>query len=473
MPDIVAERRESSVAHGNATPRAAREGTTASPSMGTPSHLSEFYSFVSPGAIRAPSEANVSPLVRPQSAASEQRANAAPGAGTRGHARNESKSSIMGIFRRGSFASLQTEGSTLGSAAFANVQQQHPDLPALITSSEMASTEAAIARLADAASHFRDALMVMSSAAAELGGALEAVSECKGAGRSADGLHAAGGLNYLVSNHQQVLARTIERTFEVPVRKSLAKLHSAATEGDARFRSEMKGKTREIKTREKELARLARKRTRNLNEYRNSLLELTGQIDDIDRLKYDYFTQTYDLVEQTLGDVLDRAACMARGQVEIYEGIARKGWSGGGLDDLIASCPDPFSMEEEEADEQENGSVGDSHGLFSVLPQSSILPQSSDPTDEEDDGGRDTIKGLEAFEALGIHADKVSDDPSNDDNDDDDNDHVAAADKANETVADGTYRDDPSTAGTGRSPEAPIQSNFVDEENQWSDHVVS
>ena len=83
-------------------------------------------------------------------------------------------------------------------------------------------------------------------------------------------------------------------------------------------------------------------------EYKNSLLELTSQIDDIDDLKLQYFQSAYDLVENTSSQIVQYVSSIARAEVEIYEGIARKGWSGGGLDSLIATGPDPFSKEDEE-----------------------------------------------------------------------------------------------------------------------------
>lgn len=52
---------------------------------------------------------------------------------------------------------------------------------------------------------------------------------------------------------------------------------------------------------------------------------------------------SYELVENTCNKVLNKVATVSRAQVEISENIARKGWSGGGLDDLLYDADDPFS----------------------------------------------------------------------------------------------------------------------------------
>lgn len=112
-------------------------------------------------------------------------------------------------------------------------------------------------------------------------------------------------------------------------------------------------KTQALRAHEADNIRLLKKRVRNLAAYRSSILELTSQLDDIDRLKYEHFVQQYDLAQITSSNVLSCAAAVVRAEVEIYEGIARKGWSGGGLDDLISTGLDPFAPSEDEDDEQE------------------------------------------------------------------------------------------------------------------------
>lgn len=257
--------------------------------------------------------------------------------------------SRLSYFRRPSVSSFGTVTSTIASTSYAEgIATNHPDLPALITSRDVNETINCYSGVVKAAQRYREALFNVSAAAAEFGSALESCAKCKGAGSSAESLLAAGGLHYLVSNHQQILAKSIQRTFEAPVTRQMDLFKATMVLNDEEFKKELKTKTRELKRHEMENMRLSRMRVRNLAAYRSSLLELTSQIDDIDRLKYEHFCQVYDVAQNTSTNILTCAASVVRAEVEIYEGVARKGWSGGGLDDLIATCPDPFASPEED-----------------------------------------------------------------------------------------------------------------------------
>lgn len=275
-----------------------------------------------------------------------------------GAQQHQAPPSRLGYFRRPSVSSLGTVTSTIASASYAaGVQSNHPDLPALIARRDVEETVDSYNGVLAAASRYSEALLKVSAAAAEFGSALEDCARCKGAGSSAEGLLSAGGLHYLVSNHQQILAKSIQRTFEAPVKKQVDQFKAQMASNDETFKQDMKARTRQLKKQEMENARLSRMRVRNLGAYRNSLLELTSQVDDIDRLKYEHFCQAFDLAQDTSTNILTYAASVVRAEVEIYEGIARKGWSGGGLDDLIATCPDPFAPAEEEDEDFDQGTA--------------------------------------------------------------------------------------------------------------------
>lgn len=267
-------------------------------------------------------------------------------------------------YRRPSISSLGTAASaSLASTNFAaGMAQSHPDLPALITSREVADTVQRYNGVVEAARRYSEALIQVSAAAAEFGSALEDCARCKGAGASAESLMAAGGLHFLVSNHHQILAKSIHRSFEVPVRRQVESFKKTMAQNDEMFKSELRTRTRMLKRREVENQRLSRMRVRNLAAYKHSLLELTAQIDDIDKLKYEHFRASFEEAQDTSARILSFAGSVVRAEVEIYEGIARKGWSGGGLDDLIASCPDPFAPDEDEDEYEDTDgpSTGDS-----------------------------------------------------------------------------------------------------------------
>lgn len=372
----------------------------------TPKHLSEFLSLVdkqqnaNATAIQTPTNAGT-PNGRYSQASMRSDGPSSP---YRGHSQNSSIASPtmspiedhpsfqhsgsgaqqhhlpskLGYFRRPSVSSLGTVTSTIASTSYAaGVQMNHPDLPALITRREVTETLESYNGVLAAAARYREALLTVSSAAAEFGAALEDCARCKGAGSSAESLLAAGGLHYLVSNHQQILAKSIQRTFEGPVRRQVEQFKAEMASNDETFKQDMKVRTRQLKKQEMENARISRMRVRNLGAYRNSLLELTSQVDDIDRLKYEHFCQAFDLAQNTSTNILTYAASVVRAEVEIYEGIARKGWSGGGLDDLISTCPDPFAPAEEEDDEFDSGMGGTAKAASSSVAGKGIRHRGS------------------------------------------------------------------------------------------------
>lgn len=333
--------------------------------MSTPTHLSEFYSIVSKEAQGSGSTATAIPNRYPrQSYYNHNTSNTvtSPISSSIDSSHDvpnfsapSNQHSTNGVPRRASVSSLGTFASTIGTTNYASgVINNHPDLPALITSREVSETVNSYTGVLSAAQKYREALMAVSAAAAGFGAALEDCARCKGAGSSAESLLAAGGLHFLVSNHQQILAKSIQRTFEIPVKRQVDLFKSTMAKNDEEFKRELRIKTRKLKQNEIQNAKLLRLRVRNLAEYRMSLLELTSQIDDIDKFKYEHFCQAFDVAQDTSTHILTYAASVVRAEVEIYEGIAKKGWSGGGLDDLIATCPDPFAPNDEEDDEFDN-----------------------------------------------------------------------------------------------------------------------
>lgn len=327
-----------------------------------PAHLSEFYSLVKPG-----------------------------------HSRQTSTSSVL---RRPSTAStLNTSVSQIGP----QVKAAHENLPAVITSRDIDQAVSSYSRALEAAQAYSEAIRQVANAAAQFGSALDDCASCKGAGVSGEGLTAAGGLHYLVSNHEQILANSIEQYFQEPVKKQLEVLKSTAAKNEAQFKHQLRTKSKELQKLEKANHKLAQRKLRNLSEYRSSLLEITARVDDIDRLKYEYFESAYSLAQNTSTKVLEHACSAVRAQLDICEAIARKGWSGGGLDDLIAHCPDPFAKDpyDDEEDEEivssesEDSFLSDHDNslfdvndhrpkrspLFTVLqPGRSILPSSQENT---------------------------------------------------------------------------------------------
>lgn len=192
----------------------------------------------------------------------------------------------------------------------------------------------------EAAQKYRDALDLVSRASAEFGGALEQLSHCKGV---PDGLQAAAGLYLLVSNHQQILGDTIDKNFVVPVTALGKGLQQRSAEIHSEYRSSHVSKSAELRKKEQQQRGFAKqKRARDLAAYRQSLMEVAAEIDGLDALKGKYYQDMWEAHSLAGNTLLGNVSSAVRAEVEIHEGVARKGWSGGGLDELIEESGDPF-----------------------------------------------------------------------------------------------------------------------------------
>lgn len=240
-------------------------------------------------------------------------------------------------------SSVHTLPSTLNT--FTTFSPPNLPLPQIVTATDIQHNVRAYAQVVRSAAAYRQALAAAASAAAEFGAALEVVAKCKGTGSAGEGLMLAGGLHQLVANHQQILAQSIHTSFEVPVADEVARFEQEASENEAHYKTEIRSRSRQLRASEQANLKELRSKRRDLRQYRQSLQGLTSQLDDIERLKQGYYVTTYELLEAVAKRVLTRAGSVVRAEVEIFEGIARKGWSGGGLDELMAGCPDPFGSD--------------------------------------------------------------------------------------------------------------------------------
>lgn len=119
------------------------------------------------------------------------------------------------------------------------------------------------------------------------------------------------------------------------------------------FKKQCKELSMKLKLQEKHNIKLSKRRVRNLVLYKESLMNLQAQLDQLETLRHDFYQDSYDLVESTCDNILENVATVSRARVEISENIARKGWSGGGLDDLLMDAGDPFNKEDETINDNE------------------------------------------------------------------------------------------------------------------------
>jgi hypothetical protein len=143
-------------------------------------------------------------------------------------------------------------------------------------------------------------------------------------------------------------------------------------EEEASYVKSAKALSREIRRMEKEGLKLHRQRKRDVGKFREHLVSLTGKLDQLTGLSGGYSRGRLRECQEMSRGIVECGAGLVRAEVDIFEALARKGWNGGGLDELLEKGRDLFANENLDTD----AGHGNHHGgkIFSILPQNrSIL----------------------------------------------------------------------------------------------------
>ncbi len=229
---------------------------------------------------------------------------------------------------------------------------------------------------------------------------------------TADLLLGASGVHHLVANHQQILSETVYRSFEVPLLHELDAWRRAVEDEEEAYRAEAVARGREIRRLEKDGLRLHLHRQQKRRGYgvgygrgggrgaggagtdsggggvgalREHLVGLTARLDGLTALHSSHATVLLRDSQDASARILDASCSLVRAEVDIFESLARKGWSGGGLDDLLERGHDLFAAED---------------GL--LPPPGSMIMMSS--TGNGGGGGGGGIGGMAAPAAMGVTA---------------------------------------------------------------------
>ncbi|KAH8170086.1 Phospholipid-binding protein [Sarocladium implicatum] len=273
---------------------------------------------------------------------------------------------------------------------------------ALLTKNDLVRSQEAYSELLSSAKAYRTALAALSTAASTFGSALEACARLKEAradpvgppgatsmsasfttkgANTADTLMSASGVHHLVANHQQILSETVYRSFEVPLLHDLDRWQGVIDDEEETYKQKIKTQTKEIKRLEKEGLKLHKQRRRDVARFRAHLVNLTNKLDGLTTTHTDHARTLLRESQETSGRIVDASCSLVRAEVDIFESLARKGWSGGGLDDLLEKGQDLFATEHPSG--QHGAGVTGAHSsgetakLFSILPPKSILADSA------------------------------------------------------------------------------------------------
>ncbi|RDW92552.1 hypothetical protein BP5796_01946 [Coleophoma crateriformis] len=264
---------------------------------------------------------------------------------------------------------------------------------AVLSKSDLEASQAAYSELLSTAKAYRLSLAALSNTASAFGAALENCARLKEARSealhpqggsisnsftskgncTADTLLAASGVHQLIANHQQILSECVYRNFEVPLLHELDQWQRHMEEEEMTYQREAKSMSKEIRKMEKEGLKLHRQRTRDVAKFRSHLVDLTTKLDGLTTLHGSHSRGLLREAQDMSLKIVDSGAGLVRAEVDIFEALARKGWSGGGLDDLLEKGRDIFANDGENTPGQHEGSGSK---IFSILPQKSILPDS-------------------------------------------------------------------------------------------------
>ncbi|KAK0109690.1 hypothetical protein ONS95_002369 [Cadophora gregata] len=263
---------------------------------------------------------------------------------------------------------------------------------AVLTKADLEASQTAYSDLLSSAKAYRLALAALSVSASTFGSALEACARLKEARSeampssaagsmsnsfsakgncTADSLMAASGVHQLVANHQQILSETVYRSFEVPLLHELDQWRRRMEEEEVGYQREAKTMSKEIRKMEKEGLRLHKQRKRDVGKFREHLVQLTGKLDQLTGLSGGHSRGLLRDCQEMSKGIVECSAGLVRAEVDIFEALARKGWNGGGLDELLEKGRDLFANEEHAGiDAHPNHAAK----IFSILPQNrSIL----------------------------------------------------------------------------------------------------
>ncbi|EJS42315.1 ivy1p [Saccharomyces arboricola H-6] len=237
------------------------------------------------------------------------------------------------------------------------------DLQTLITRRDVKETQEALSTLFRNSNAYSDSLLKTSQNGAEIAHSLENIAKLKGCNdETAEKLLSASGLFYLLSNHQLIMSKYFNDLLGDSLIDEIDEFELQTKIMENKFKVQSKEQSLKLKLQERHNFDISKRKIRNLISYRESLSSLQARLDQLETLKHDFYMDSYELVENTCSKVLNKVATVSRAQVEISENIARKGWSGGGLDELLCDADDPFSKKTNGPCETADGDEGTGAG---------------------------------------------------------------------------------------------------------------
>lgn len=170
----------------------------------------------------------------------------------------------------------------------------------------------------------------------------------------------------------------------MPLLHELDKWRRDVDDEQSGYLAAVKKQSADIRKLERDGLRLHKQRgPRDVAQFRSHLVELTTKLDGLTALHGDHARTLLRESQDTSVKILEASCSLVRAEVDIFESLARKGWSGGGLDEILEKGTDLFAADEHQpiGDGGGVGGGGDGVKLFSILPPKSILADTTDSTE--------------------------------------------------------------------------------------------
>ncbi|KAG6880069.1 hypothetical protein C0992_006881 [Termitomyces sp. T32_za158] len=243
-------------------------------------------------------------------------------------------------------------------------------------------------QLMNTSAEYRTALMIMAKATAAFADSLETCSGLKGPSYEAGTrLQAASGLHHLIGNHWHVLAETIEKNFERPLRQHLDTYRTIVKDRSASYERAVREKSQAIRDIEQ---RSMNRKERNLQTFREALLVLQRQVDELDNMKESHYCEIVKHEEQVWDVVQAKTSVVVRSTMDVFDRFTAKA-SDPNIEFMLQSVPDPFdSYGPPQAEDQ----------IFSILAPLSIMTTQSKSSSPSPMRGISELDSLETSDKI-------------------------------------------------------------------------
>ncbi|CCM03400.1 uncharacterized protein FIBRA_05531 [Fibroporia radiculosa] len=215
---------------------------------------------------------------------------------------------------------------------------------------------------------YRAALLTMSRATAGFADAMGTCAGLKGPTyESGTRLQVASGLHHLMSNHFHVLAETLDKQFEKPLRQHLENYRTIVNERSNSYEKALREKSNII--RQTEMGNMKRK-GRNLQTFREALAVLQRQVEELDDLKAQHYEEIIEHEEEVWDFVQGKVCLAVRSTMDVFDKFTSKA-SDPVIEPMLQSVPDPFdSYGPPPAEDQ----------IFTILPPLSVMANAPSPS---------------------------------------------------------------------------------------------